>query len=1328
MMKKLFEQVQGTRKLFAISILLGVLGGLLLIAQAVYMARVVNGAFLGGQGLSVLLPLLYVLLGIIALRAVLHSAGDYAASAMAQRIKDKLRLQLIRKLSELGPEYGKGERSGELVGTVYEGVEQLESYLSKYLPQLALSMFVPAAVFFMTLSVDRLSAIIFGITLPLLVLFMILIGKTAKSKTDKQFKLLGRLGGHFHDVLRGLPTLAIFNRSKAQIEIIDRIGEQHRRSAMGTLRLAFLSALAMELFASLSTAVVAVFLGLRLVDGQIGFEAAFLVLLLAPEFYTPIRTLGAQFHAGQNGMSAFSRMVRILQEEVPGWPERPDAAPLPAFPEGYRIQFERVTVRRSGAERDAVHELSFTLEPGERIALVGPSGAGKSTVLELLQGYIRPTSGRILIDGIDMSELSMHEWRSRLSALPQRAHLFAGTVADNIRLSRPEATDAEVRAAATLAQADGFIRLLPQGYATPLGEAVRLSGGQAQRIALARTLLRPAPLLLLDEPTAGLDVLHETALTSALAPVLTERMSIMAAHRLHTVRQADRVIVLAEGQLVEQGAPAELLAGGGLYARLWHAAGGRDGAEMGPTAPAPGPVDEQQSAMAEPDLAVQRTAAGLAQPNLLDVAARSTAGPERDMTTGCNDPGGPLERRANAVQTVPDSPPGDSVGRAQSPLRRKQKADTGQLGGFAVLRRMLRFIMPHKWRLLAAVLIGFATVAANTGLMGVSGYLIAKAALRPENILMLYVPIVGVRFFGIARGVLRYVERLVSHDLTFRILKQLRTWLYAKVEPQGVRLLERRRSGDLLGSVLSDVEEQQNLYLRVIAPPVIALLAAALGFVVLARGAVSLGWLLLGMMALTGIAVPWLGHVLGRRGSQAFVETRSRLYEETSDLLAGMEPLTLYGRSGWQEERIARLQQQLNRHQRVQHAITACTGGIMSGLAHLTMWLILAAAIPLTASGLLPGYMIPALMLAGFACFEAILPLPQAFQHYGRTMAAGGRLLQLADEADRMNEGQGTSSKSGTLHPATAAECPPMTRHAAAAATASRPAASDRQAVSGRAVDTEALPSVQERPLAAPPPFVLAGQPSGWRIELRGLSYRYAEGEAYALQDIRLSLVPGRRIAVVGESGAGKSTLLQLLLKLRAYEEGSVTVGGLELSSLACEEARAQFAVVSQQVQLFNATVADNLRLGRPDAPMSELREAARIAMLEPVIAKLPQGYDTVIGEWGAKLSGGERQRLALARALVMRTPALLFDEPGTGLDPLTELAFGEKLQPVLADKAVLWITHRLSGLEQMDEIVVLQAGRICERGTHAELVQARGAYYRMWSLQQQDAWAKHLA
>ncbi|WP_185602413.1 ABC transporter ATP-binding protein [Paenibacillus sp. 598K] len=249
-----------------------------------------------------------------------------------------------------------------------------------------------------------------------------------------------------------------------------------------------------------------------------------------------------------------------------------------------------------------------------------------------------------------------------------------------------------------------------------------------------------------------------------------------------------------------------------------------------------------------------------------------------------------------------------------------------------------------------------------------------------------------------------------------------------------------------------------------------------------------------------------------------------------------------------------------------------------------------------------------------------------------------------------------------------------------------------------------------------------------WRADIRGLGFRYDADEAYALRDIDLTLATGRQVAVVGESGAGKSTLIRLLLKLRDYEEGSVTLQGRELAMMTAEAGRSQFAVVSQQVQLFNATVADNLRLGRPDAPMEVLREAARIAMLEPVIDKLPQGYDTIIGEWGARLSGGERQRLALARALVLDAPALLFDEPGTGLDPLTELAFGEKLRPLLAGKAALWVTHRLAGLETMDEILVLQDGRVCERGTHAELIRTRGAYYRMWRLQQQEAWARVLA
>ncbi|WP_270168796.1 thiol reductant ABC exporter subunit CydD [Paenibacillus sp. SYP-B4298] len=1385
MMRALFRRVKGARKLFAASVLLGAAGGILLIAQAIYMARVVNGAFLGGLELAALLPALYVLLGIIALRALMHSAGDYAAAHMAQRIKGDLRLRLVRKLSELGPGYAKGERSGELIGTAYEGVEHLESYLAKYVPQAALSAFIPAAVFCVVAGLDTVSAIVFGVTLPLLVLFMILIGKAAKAKTDKQFKLLGRLGGHFHEILRGLPTLAMFNRSKAQIEIIDRIGEEHRRSAMGTLRLAFLSAFVMELFASLSTAIVAVFLGLRLVEGELGFETAFLVLLLAPEFYTPIRTLGAQFHAGQNGMSAIARIFDILQAEPTGLPEREDGIVLPLRQEGYRIEFEQVSVRRSGAEQDALTDVSFTLEPGERIALVGPTGAGKSTIVELLQGFLRPSSGRILIDGIDMTELSMKAWRRRLSSMPQRVHLFRGTVSDNIRLAAPEATEAEVAAAAEAAQAEGFIRQLPLGYETELGETAQLSGGQMQRIALARALLRQdAPLMLLDEPTSSLDSIHEAALLDALEPLLAARMSVTVAHRLHTVQGADRIIVLAEGRVVESGTPQQLLEAAGLYARLRHAAEAESAAFAAGTAakaaadamaaqavavaPAAGAAhtkatgatsaiaaDSAAKIETEPPLAASLASRmGGSLPTAAEMAEQETALPELPRLPLPERPHIEAEAdRRSAVQptaepqSTAEQSPAAGTKRAQSPqaIPHGSRGQTGSGSSLAVLRQLLGFVAPYKWRMLIAVLIGFATVASNAGLMGVSGYLIAKAALRPENILLLYVPIVGVRFFGIARGVFRYVERLVSHDLTFRILKQFRTWLYSKLEPQGARLLERQSSGGLLSSVISDVDQLQNLYLRVIAPPVVAMLAVILGYSIVAAQDPSLGWMLVGMMVLSGLVVPGLGHLLGRRGAHAHVETRAQLYGEVGDLLSGMEALSLYGRTERQEERIGALQQQLGQHQDRQHWITAATGGLMSGLANLTMWLMLVACIPLVVSGAMEGYMIPALMLAAFACFEALLPLPQTFQHFSQTVSSGSRLLKLAEDADQM-----TAQMASAPH----ADASQAVRHAApAAADAAEPAKAAAAEPAEAAADGQQRPagaqsrrhSVSASILAegeSPQPAsalsaaeaeqsavdMEADRSRAWRTELTGVSFRYAEQEHDALRNISLTLERGKQVAVVGESGAGKSTLLQLLLKLRDYPAGSITINGHELKEMSSESVRSQFAVVSQQVQLFNASVADNLRLGRTDATESELREAARLAMLDERIERLPQGYDTVIGEWGAKLSGGERQRLALARALVRNAPALLFDEPGSGLDALTERAFGDSIQQVLQERAVLWVTHKLSGLERMDEIIVLHGGTIRERGTHAELLRSKGMYWRMWTIQQQEAWSRYLA
>lgn len=585
-------------------------------------------------------------------------------------------------------------------------------------------------------------------------------------------------------------------------------------------------------------------------------------------------------------------------------------------------------------------------------------------------------------------------------------------------------------------------------------------------------------------------------------------------------------------------------------------------------------------------------------------------------------------------------------------------------------RRTLQFVKLYKGRTLLAVLLGFLTVASNIGLMGTSGYLIASAALRPETVLLLWIPIVGVRFFGLSRGVFRYLERLVSHDLTFRILSQMRTWLYGRIEPRGAALLEHRRSGDVLSSVISDVNEMQNLYLRVLAPPVVAVLSSLLGIGIVSAFDLRLGLILAGMLLFAGLIVPAAAHILGRRGGEAAVKHRAELYADAADLIMGMPELLVYGRA---EEAIGRLetsQSKLSALQDGQNRIAAVSGGLMLASAHIAMWLILAAAVSLAAAGSLNGILLPALSMVALASFEAVAPIPQTFQQFGSTMAAAERLFKLADESGPAGNGQ--------------------TDHG------------------GRAKHAERSGSVSAKL-----------PPEGFEIRMNNVVFRYAEEEAEALSGLTLTLPRGSRVAVVGESGAGKSSILQVLLKLRPFQKGDVTLGGIDLRELPEEGVRERFAVVSQNAQLFHASVRENLLLAKPDASFDEIQQAARQALIHDTIIGLPQGYDTLVGEWGARLSGGERQRLALARALLRNAPVVLFDEPTTGLDPVTEQAFLQQMETALQGKSVLWITHKLTGLENMDEIVVLRHGKVSERGTHEELLRRKGDYWNLYRLQQ---------
>ncbi len=574
--KRIFRFIQHMPLYLGALVLLSLCAGLLIVGQARLLAEIIDRVFLGREGLvwSVLVGLLLVMCG----RGLLVWIGELVGNWMASRAKSALRQRLFAHLLRLGPAYMQGERSGELVNTVTDGVEALDAYFSQVLPQICATIIIPALVLLFVFMTDALSGVVLLVTLPLLPIFMILIGKQANAATRRRWHLLSRLSAHFLDVLQGSSTLKLFGRNRAQLETIRRVSERYGATTMEVLRIAFLSALVMEIGATISTAIVAVEIGLRLLYGQIPFVSAFFVLLLAPEYYQPLRALGPQFHASMESAAGTKRIFDIL--EIPA---REDAAPLssstePRIPPPARIhelEFRNVHYTYPGETQPALRGISFHARVGQTIAIVGASGAGKSTLGHLLLRFAEPDQGEILADNRPINTFSPRAWRELVAWQPQRPHLFHGTVSENIQLQSEATTgQAEVIQAAKQAAIHDVIEALPRGYDTQIGErGTRLSGGEAQRVALARAFLkaRRAPLLLLDEATSTVDSDVETRISRELAAFKQDHIVFIIAHQLDTIRDADTILVLQQGRLVASGTHEELARTAPAYQELLRA-------------------------------------------------------------------------------------------------------------------------------------------------------------------------------------------------------------------------------------------------------------------------------------------------------------------------------------------------------------------------------------------------------------------------------------------------------------------------------------------------------------------------------------------------------------------------------------------------------------------------------------------------------------------------------------------------------------------------------------------------------------------------------------
>ena len=1091
----------------------------------------------------------------------LEAKESYLASVDVKRV---IREKIYDKLLRLGAGYREKVSTSQVVQLSSEGVEQLETYFGRYLPQFAYSMSAPVILFIvLAIKVNFVVSLILLLLVPLIPVSIVAVMKIAGRLFKKYWGVYSELGDTFLENLQGLTTSKIYRADERKADKMDVEASHFRKITMRVLTMQLFSTTVMDILAY-GGAAVGMLVGISyFLKGEISLAGMLTVILLASEFFLPLRLLGSYFHIAMNGMSASEKIFELLdmEEGKKGDEEADEGIPV--------INIENVDFSYD-EERKILNKVNMLFPKGSFTSIVGESGCGKSTVVGIISGRNKGYSGSIKLGTKELRDINEASLLKKVTLVKSNGYLFKGTVEENLKMADMHATSEmlwevlrKVRLDELFRERDGLDTLIAE-------KAGNLSGGQAQRLALARALLSKSEVMIFDEVTSNIDAESEEMIMEVIKSLAGKRTVIMISHRLYNVMESDNIYMMNKGEITESGTHAELLAKQGEYSKLFNSQ------------------------------------------NALEAYAKKK------------------ELKPNIRKAVVT----DSVEAGEEVEYEEAKED--RRSGIAIMGKLIVLIKPLLHIMAIAVLLGvtgylcaisLTILGAKTLGMATGGFLsdtvkyLAENAGVSEKITGIMTAMILVAVF---RGVFHYIEQYCNHFIAFKLLAVIRHKVFAALRKLCPAKLEGRDKGNLISIITTDIELLEVFYAHTISPIAIAIIVSLVMIIFIGSYSVAAGVFALIAYLVIGVVIPIIN---GKRGGTLGMKFRNAVGELSSFVLGelrGIDETIQYGAGEKKKKAIYDKSVNLSKIQKELAEAEGRQRGFTNGAIQLFSYGMLLLTLILYSNSIIEFEAVVICTVAMMSSFGPVVALSALSNNLNQTLASGERVLALLEEEPEVAEVE-VGKDSISLSEFTGAKA--------------------------KAVD-------------------------------------FSYGDKKILEDFTLEIKKGKIIGIHGASGSGKSTFLKLLMRFWEADSGEILISNKDIKKIVTEDLRKLEGYVTQETHLFTGTIAENIALGKPEAKLSEIKEAAKAASIDEFITSLPNGYDTKVGELGDTLSSGEKQRLGIARAFLYNAPFILLDEPTSNLDSLNEGIILKALKEKSKGRTILLVSHRDSTMNIVDEMM----------------------------------------